>query len=74
MQTIAAKHRSRQSPPLVEVTTRLDAGHVNGGDTSDMAASLNHADSDGCEEAFRRLQSIHSGTRMVRDEAWKYKL
>ena len=44
--TIAAKHKSRQSPPLVEVTTRLDAGDVKGGDTSGMAASLDHADSD----------------------------
>ena len=36
--TIAAKHKSLQSPPLVEVTTRLCAGDVNRGDMSDMAA------------------------------------
>ena len=42
----------------MKVTTRVNAGDVDRGDTSDMAASLVHADIDGCQELFRRQQSF----------------
>ena len=66
--TIAAKHKSRQSPSLVEVTTRLDAGDVNRGDTSDMAGSLDHADS-GCQEASRRQNSFQEIPKEPKQQA-----